>query len=117
MKTNWLALRDLALSRCSGYCELCGLPVSDTFALHHRLLRSRGGKDEIQNLVVLHHSCHNTGTNSVHLNVKRATETGHIVPTRQNPLLYPLTLADGSTVRLTADGTYDYLERKAQDGW
>lgn len=116
MKTNWIVLRELALARCSGYCELCGNAVTDTFALHHRLLRSRGGKDEIQNLIVLHHHCHNTGTNSVHLNVKRATETGHIVPTRQNPAEYPLTLADGSIVTLTPEGTYEYV-RKANNGW
>jgi hypothetical protein len=115
MKTNWIALRDLALARCSGYCELCGLPVSDTFALHHRLLRSRGGKDEIQNLIVLHHACHNTGTNSVHSKVKDATVSGHIVPTRQDPATYPLTLAGGITVILTPEGKYEYV-REANNG-
>lgn len=116
MKTNWIVLRELALARSAGYCELCGLPVTDTFALHHRLLRSRGGKDEIQNLIVLHHACHNTGTNSVHSRVKDATESGHIVPTRQDPATYPLILADGTTVTLTPEGTYDYIG-KANNGW
>ena len=65
---------------------------------------------------MLHHACHNTGTNSVHSKVKAATVTGHIVPTRQDPALYPLTLADGSVVTLSPEGTYDYV-RKAHNGF
>lgn len=115
--TDWQSLRELILARCKGYCEFCGLALSENFALHHRKLRSRGGKDTIDNLVALHHECHNLGTNSVHMNIKKATDTGHIVPTRQNPFEYPLHLPNGSTVTLTVDGSYDLIERKEGYGW
>ena len=116
MSRHWELLREQALSRCQGYCEKCGRPVSDTFALHHRKLKSRGGKDAIDNLLVLHHECHNLGTNSVHLNVKEATEKGYMVPTHQDPSQYPVTLFNGLTVTLTVEGTYNYLEGNA-NGW
>ena len=109
--TNWKLLREQVLSRCKGYCEKCGFPLcEDDFALHHRKLKSRGGKDEIQNLLALHHACHNTGTNSVHLNVKEATEKGWIVSTRGIPEEVPVTLFDEASVILTVEGTYIYLE-------
>lgn len=116
MATQWGALREQALSRCRGYCEKCGRSVPENFALHHRKLKSRGGKDTIDNLLVLHHECHNLGTNSVHLNIKEATEKGYIVPTRQEPSEYPVTLFNGFIVTLTVEGTYNYLEGNA-DGW
>ena len=48
--TDWAPLREKVLTRCGGYCELCGFGLNDTFALHHRKLRSRGGKDTLDNL-------------------------------------------------------------------
>jgi len=108
--TNWKALREQALERCQGYCEKCGASLYETFALHHRKLKSRGGKDVIENLLALHHECHNLGTNSVHLNVKVATENGWMVATHANPEEVPVTLCDGSTVILNAQGSYTYLE-------
>jgi hypothetical protein len=103
----------MVLARCQNYCEKCGNGLPNTFALHHRKLKSRGGKDELDNLVALHHECHNLGTSSVHLNIKAATNLGLIVPQYATPSEFPLTLPDGSTVTLTADGNYNYLERKA----
>lgn len=114
--TNWIQLREQVLSRCQGYCEKCGTGLSDTFALHHRKLKSQGGENTIQNLIALHHECHNLGTDSVHLNVKIAMENGWIVPRHADPLSYTMTLANGSCVTLTDDGNYDYL-RKVNDGW
>ena len=38
-------IAETVLARAKGYCEACGLP-GDDFALHHRKLKSRGGKDE-----------------------------------------------------------------------
>jgi len=115
--TDWKALRELILARCEYYCEKCGLGLSDNFALHHRKLRSRGGKDTVDNLVALHHECHNLGTLSVHMNIKTATETGHIVPQHADPSEYPLTLPNESIVTLTKTGTYEYIERKANYGF
>lgn len=114
--TNWKSLRDLTLARCKGYCEFCGFALPENFALHHRKLRSRGGKDTIDNLIALHHECHNLNTNSVHMNITKATKTGHIVPTHENPFEYPLQLSNGSTVILTIDGNYNEIERK-DNGW
>lgn len=114
--TNKLdSIRRLAYARCKGYCELCGRQLATSFALHHRKLKSRGGKDEISNFVALHHECHNLGTHAVHLNVTKATESGHIVPSWANPSECPVILANGDSVILTDEGTYQY-ERKA-NGW
>lgn len=115
--TDWKALRDLILARCQHYCEKCGFGLTEDFALHHRKLRSRGGKDTVDNLVALHHKCHNLGTDSVHLNIKKATELGLIVPRHAEPNEFPLTLANGSIVTLTTEGTYNYLSRKEEYGW
>lgn len=114
--TNWKALREKVLERCSGYCELCGNSLYEDFALHHRKLRSRGGKDSIENLIALHHECHNFGTHSVHLNIKKSTDSGHLVPRHAEPNEYPLTLPDGSIVTLNPNGSYDYIERKENYG-
>jgi hypothetical protein len=113
--TDWVLLREKVLTRCSGYCELCGFGLNDTFALHHRKLRSRGGKDTLDNLIALHHECHNLGNNAVHANIKSATETGHIVPRHAEPEDYPLHLPNGSIVTLTQEGSYNV--RKESNGW
>jgi len=111
------ALRELVWSRCKGYCEKCATPLFyDSYALHHRKLKSRGGKDEVENLVALHHACHNTGTDSVHLNPSKAEQTGHMVGSWQEPSECPVTLGGGESVILTAEGTYKYLEGQ-RDGW
>jgi hypothetical protein len=115
--TDWTALREAVLARCQNYCELCGNALTDTFALHHRKLKSRGGKDTIDNLVALHHACHNMGNNAVHLNVQKATVSGHMVPTYATPSEYPLHLPNGSIVTLSAEGTYIYLEKAEKNGW
>lgn len=115
--TDWKALRELILTRCQNYCELCGNALTDTFALHHRKLKSRGGKDTVDNLIALHHACHNMGNNAVHLNVQKATASGHMVPTYAAPSVYPLLLPNGSFVTLTEEGTYIYLDKADKDGW
>lgn len=116
--TNWKAIREIVLERCGNYCELCGKVLTDNFALHHRKLRSRGGKDSIENIIALHHECHNFGNNAVHFNIKKSTESGHIVPRHAEPSEYPLTLPDGSIVTLSSNGSYNYLERKENNyGW
>lgn len=115
--TNWRELREKILTRCQGYCEKCGFGLTEDFALHHRKLRSRGGQDTIENLVALHHKCHNLGTDSVHMNIKVATLSGHIVPRHADPQDYPLHLPNGEIVTLSTEGTYIYLERRKDNGW
>ena len=97
------------LERSRGYCERCGVPSHD-LALHHRKLKSRGGKDEVSNLVAICHKCHNLGTESIHLNPKKATLKGWMVPTYADTEYYPLHLADGSVVRLDNEGNYQEIE-------
>jgi len=105
-------LREIVYARSKGYCEKCGLPLSHSWALHHRKLKSRGGKDEVSNFVALHHECHNLGTKSVHLNPAKAESVGLMLGSWQNPAECPLTLPDGTYVILSNEGTYRYLERK-----
>jgi hypothetical protein len=109
-------MREMVRVRCGGYCEKCGKPLTETWALHHRKLRSRGGKDTVSNLVALHHECHNTGTDSVHLNPSASNQAGLMVATWQDSEDTPLILPSGAIVLLTDDGSYRYLEGKA-DGW
>ena len=39
-------------------CAVCTQQTSEQDAAHHRKLRSQGGEDSLENLVGLHHSCH-----------------------------------------------------------
>lgn len=78
--------------------------------MHHRKLKSRGGLDEISNVVALHHHCHNLGTESVHLNVEKATAQGLLVSSWDDPRRVPLTLPSNALVLLTPEGYYEYLE-------
>lgn len=99
-------LREQLWQRCNGYCEVCGFPLEkENYALHHRKLRSRGGKDEIANVMALHHKCHNLGTNSVHLNPKWATENGFMVSAYDTPDLIWVSTPNGGKIYLSNDGT------------
>jgi 5-methylcytosine-specific restriction endonuclease McrA len=102
-------LRELLFNRSGGYCELCSLPLPESWALHHRKLRSRGGKHEIANVVALHHECHNLGTKAVHLNVEWATEIGFIVPSWEIAHLTPMLYYGRDKVLLTEDGQVQYI--------
>ena len=109
-------LREIVYSRCGGYCEKCGGGLPEGWALHHRKLRSRGGKDTPDNCVALHHNCHNLASYSVHNNPAEAERTGFMVSAWQDSFECPLTLPDGNSVILTPEGTYHYLGGKRY-GW
>ena len=98
-------IAETVLARAKGYCEACGLP-GDDFALHHRKLKSRGGKDEVANLIAVHHKCHNLGTDSIHLNPQKATIKGFMVPSWALPEEYPLHLHGVKIVVLDNEGGY-----------
>ena len=102
-------IAETVLNRAKGYCEACGLP-GDDFALHHRKLKSRGGKDEVVNLIAVHHKCHNLGTDSIHLNPETATVKGWMVPSWADPAKYPLHLHGAEIVVLDNKGNYNTLE-------
>jgi len=96
------------LKRAKGYCERCG-KMTD-LALHHRKLKSRGGKDEVSNLVAICHPCHNLATDSIHLNPAKATLKGWMIPSYADTQMYPLHLANGDVVRLDNEGNYIIIE-------
>jgi hypothetical protein len=109
-------LRTRLWLRCDGHCEKCGIQLGYDWAMHHRKLKSRGGKDEITNVVALHHHCHNLGSDSVHLNVREATERGYIVNSWDEPGRVPLLMADDTLVLLTELDGYEIVGR-ADHGW
>jgi len=53
-------LRQKVLERAGGLCEVCRGPGDFRgLAIHHKVLRSRGGKDDLDNLILLcgrHHA-------------------------------------------------------------
>jgi hypothetical protein len=97
------------ITRANGYCETCGGRAEETMALHHRKLKSRGGKDEVANLIWIHHGCHNLNTDSIHLNPAKAEQKGWMVGSWQDPEESPMVYADGTTVLLKQDGTIHIL--------
>lgn len=102
-------IAEIVLSRAGNYCEKCGQSGHD-FALHHRRLKSQGGKDEVCNLIAVHHKCHNMGTDAIHMNPAKSIEMGWIVPSWAQPAEYPLHLPDGSKVLLDNEGSYQLTE-------
>ena len=103
-------IAEKVLQRANGYCEVCGKVLGDDYALHHRKLRSRGGKDEVANIIAIHHSCHNTGTNSIHLNPQKATLKGWMIPSYGIPTEFPFHTPEGDIVKLTNEGTKERLD-------
>ena len=100
----------LVEQRAQGYCEACGKPEQTTMALHHRKLKSRGGKDSVSNLMRVHHSCHNMSTGSIHANPQWAEDKGYMVASWQEPHEVPMHTAEGAIVLLQNDGTIITLE-------
>jgi len=92
--------------RCNGHCEKCGGALPESWAAHHRKLRSQGGKDTLDNVVALHHECHNLGTKSVHLNPKVSYESGHMVRSYSNPEETPIEIPFTGLVLLNKEGEY-----------
>jgi 5-methylcytosine-specific restriction endonuclease McrA len=72
--------------RAGDYCEACGRHLGAAGGVfHHRVLRSRGGRDETANLMEVHWVCHNGHTNSIHSRITRSERLGHIVPSCTDP--------------------------------
>jgi len=107
------AIVETTLKRSNGFCEVCG-DYGDGMALHHRKLKSRGGKDEVSNLLVCHHQCHNLGTDSIHLNPEKSERKGWMVPSWADPKEYPLHYPGGEIVLLQDDGSMKVLRGQ---GW
>ncbi len=75
--------------RADGYCEACGGPARGRMVHHHRLLRSRGGKHTVENLIFIHDPCHV----SIHSYPARSNRLGHMVPTGVDPATVPVVVA------------------------
>ena len=107
----WLVLKQeivqLVEERAGHYCETCGQPALESMALHHRKLKSRGGKDSVSNLIRVHHSCHNLGNHSIHGNPSLATERGWMVSSWDEPENAKMLRPDGCWVLL---GNYGSVE-------
>lgn len=110
-KKIWLVLKQeivkLVEERAGNYCETCGGSALESMALHHRKLKSRGGKDSVANLIRVHHSCHNLGTDSIHANPSMATDKGWMVSSWADPETEPMLRPDGSWVLLRNDGSVE----------
>lgn len=73
-------IRDALFRRCGGRCEFCGKPML-TSDVHHRKLRSQGGDESLDNLVLVHPYCHERAHHYPH----QAREWGWIVPSWADP--------------------------------
>lgn len=96
---------EIVEARAGNYCETCGGPALPSMALHHRKLKSRGGKDTPANLIRVHHGCHNLRSDSIHANPEKASQKGWMVGSWQEPHEVPFIRPDGSIVLLHDDGT------------
>jgi hypothetical protein len=99
--------RQALYKRCKGNCERCGGVLPENWAAHHRKLRSQGGKDSLDNVVALHHECHNLATDSVHLNPKNAYNFGFMVHSWESSEEVLISIPFVGIVRLTPEGTYE----------
>ena len=54
-RANWRDVSRLVRERDGGKCRICG---REGHEVHHVVMRSRGGKDEPSNLVLVCRSCH-----------------------------------------------------------
>lgn len=73
-----LAVRREVRARSGGRCEVCAQPAVH---MHHRKLRSQGGRHEAVNLLHLCAACHE----GVHANPGRSYSLGLIVPGWADP--------------------------------
>jgi len=97
-------IAEAVLKRANGFCEHCGR--SGDLTLHHRKLKSRGGKDSVSNLIAVLHECH---LYDIHANPQRAEEMGWMCPSWQNAEDHPLRTPEGNVVRLTNEGSYENI--------
>lgn len=86
-------------------CARCGEVIWENGSRHHRKLRSRGGADAPENLILACGSgttgCHGW----MHANPAEATALGFIVPTWRDPAAHPMLHALYGWVWLLPDGT------------
>lgn len=99
---EWAALRRQVFDRDNGSCVVCGKTLDpDWWECHHRRYRSRGGRNELCNLVaVCPNPCHLT----IHSRSYDALAVGWAVSRYgAGPELVPVLYADGCKRLLTND--------------
>lgn len=112
-RTAWTAFRREVWERDAGRCVICGIPMPLPFAeIHHRLLKSRGGKDTHENTLTLCGACHHE---RVHKFPSWATCVGFMVPRGFTPLQWPV-LLDVSRAGWDVTGSMLWQVGTA-DGW
>jgi len=58
-KRKWEQQRVRLWQSRNGLCDYCGKPVEKDRAIpHHKVLRSRGGGDSPDNVMIVHDLCH-----------------------------------------------------------
>ena len=92
---------EAVIERSGGKCEAMGTFFCDGPAqqLHHRRMRSQGGKHTVQNLLALCASCHSW----VHRHPKESYRLGWLVRSVKDPLEVPVQYR-GLTSHLDAEG-------------
>ena len=75
-------VREALLERQNGCCPHCDRPMRIEAAhVHHRLKRSQGGDNAMDNLLLVEASHHR----DIHANVARSYELGHMVRRGEDP--------------------------------
>lgn len=99
--TEWERIKAGVSARDSHRCIRCG--TSRHLDPHHRRLKSQGGEDQPQNLIMLCRTCHDV----VHANRADAEKAGLIVQAGADPLKVPVEHREWDVpVLLTSDYRY-----------
>ena len=78
-KTAERIVREAVLDAAGRVCEYCHRP-GGKLVVHHKLLRSQGGKDRVEDCAALHPLCHL----QVHINVADSQKRGLIIGVGSN---------------------------------
>jgi hypothetical protein len=118
---NWSIIRDRLLVRCAGRCEVSGLPLGESWAVHHRRKKGMGGTSlpdvhSLSNLMAVRHELHNLGRPSIHLDVAWSEIRGYLVPWWGSPRLEPVWLFSRQWAFLLPNGSYRPVTALAPPG-
>jgi hypothetical protein len=92
---------EIVRTRALGNCEICGTGLAEgEGSPHHRLLKSRGGKDVASNLIMIHHTCHM----AAHANPRASEENGRMIPSWGETLKAPFIRPDGFSCTFDDEG-------------
>jgi 5-methylcytosine-specific restriction endonuclease McrA len=87
------SVAEAVIARAAGACEACRFVLREKGHLHHRKLRSQGGKHTVENLVLVHTACHD----AIHLRNELSYQLGLLVRSWLDPADVPVRTF-GSTI-------------------